>query len=276
VSEWRIWTAVAAVFRLGVVVAALIVGWLTLEQWARQERLAEQRALEARAFDLMTRAMAPGSALACLDALAGTTVEAACEKALFAHPETVAAAITYVSAKLLLLSDARGFARGADASSAFAQLRRATEGDRFGFVAHVLAARDGCTAEQCAAFALLDDATRVAANITAQTFEAAVQRHAANWSGETGHPVAGSTPPAAGATPASGPVAGVRTPNNLFFPSASSIPPVSIMNAEPGGGGQQDTTGSAEAKSVRRPAPRPPGNAGVAPAAPLPIAPAPQ
>ena len=276
--EWRVWSAVAAVFRLAVVVAALIAGWFALEQWARQERLGEQRAIEARAFDLMTRAMAPGSALSCLDGVAGETIEAACEKALFASPETVAAAVSYVSAKLVLLSDGRDYARRTDASSALAQMRRATEGDRFGIVAHVLMTRDGCTAEQCAAFALLDDTTRVGANIAAQTFATAVLRHAGGWSGDGGHPVASATTPPAGATPASGPVAGVRSPNNLFFPSASSIPPVSIMNAEPGGAGHQDTTGSAEAKSARKPLPpaRPPANASVAPAAPLPIAPTPQ
>ena len=56
------------------------------------------------AFDLATRALAPGSALACLDTIAGETVENACEKALFASPEATAAAVSYVAAQLSLLA----------------------------------------------------------------------------------------------------------------------------------------------------------------------------
>jgi hypothetical protein len=280
------WKALVAVFRLAVVAAALAAGWFALEQWMQQDR----RAIEVRAFDLMTRALAPGSPLACLDGLAGETVEAACEKALFATPETLAAAVSYVSARLVLLSDGRDYARRADASPAFTQMRRATEDDRFGIVAHLLMTREGCSADQCAAFALVDDPSRISANIASQTFATAVLRHAGGWSGDGGHPpVAHAAPPAAAAAPAApaalgapGPVVGARNPGTLFFPSASSIPPVSIMNAEPGGG-QGDTTGSAEAKGGARkqaPTARPQGgtaNSGAAPsaAAPLPIAPAP-
>ena len=44
----------------------------------------------------MARAIAPGSALSCLDEMAGEAVEAACEKGVFASPEAVAAAVKYV------------------------------------------------------------------------------------------------------------------------------------------------------------------------------------
>ena len=106
--------------------------------------------------------MAPGSALACLDANAGEAVERACEKALFATPESVAAAVAYVSAKLTLLADGLDYARRVDGAYAaqLEGLRRAAETDRFGLVAHVLATRDGCTAESCATFKLLEDPSR--------------------------------------------------------------------------------------------------------------------
>ena len=42
---------------------------------------------------LMAGSIAPGSALSCLDELAGEAVETACEKAVFASPESVASAV---------------------------------------------------------------------------------------------------------------------------------------------------------------------------------------
>ena len=56
------------------------------------------------AHELTARAIMPGSALACLDAMAGEAVESSCEKALFATPEATAAAVSYVGAQLSLLA----------------------------------------------------------------------------------------------------------------------------------------------------------------------------
>ncbi len=93
-----------------VVVLVLIValaGWWARDHFARRDLEAEQRALDTRAFELATRAFMPGSALGCLDAIAGETVEEACEKAVFASPEATAAAVSYVAAQLSLLASAR-------------------------------------------------------------------------------------------------------------------------------------------------------------------------
>src|SRR5581483_12218237 len=46
----------------------------------------ERRSLELRTEQLNAQALAPGSALACLDPLSGDAVEAACEKVLFTSP----------------------------------------------------------------------------------------------------------------------------------------------------------------------------------------------
>jgi hypothetical protein len=281
VFGWRVWVATTAVLRLAVPAAIVaFAGWLVFDRWAAHERLSEQRVLDSRVFELMTRASAPGSALACLDALAGEAIETACEKALFASPEAVAAAVSYVAAQLTLLTAGHEHARRMDRNygAALAQVRRAAGSDRFGIVAHILATRDGCSSQQCGAFVLFDDPSRVSANITEQTFDAHVKRHAAAWSGEVTHPVATEPTPSV-SPPAPAPVAGARNPNNLFFPSASSIPPVSIMNEEPGPA--QDATGSAEAKPARKssqplPQARPPANASAAPPAPLPLGPSPQ
>ena len=93
------------------IVAALVLALLAgvgIERWKAWELAGERQALEARAFELVTRAMAPGSALACLDAVASSTFEEGCEKALFATPESTAAAVSYVAAQLSLLAAGQG------------------------------------------------------------------------------------------------------------------------------------------------------------------------
>ena len=117
--------------------------------------------------------MAPGSPLACLDELAGDNVEAACEKALFAGPATVAAASAYSAARLILLSDMSAYVKrgGQGIEAAMPPLRKSLEADRFGFVAHMLAVRDGCSSANCKALALLDDPSRVRANLSGQMLD---------------------------------------------------------------------------------------------------------
>ena len=217
---------VVMVIRYAVVLVAVLLAWAVIDRSAVRERTADRRALEARAFELTARAITPGSALACLDASTGEAVERACEKALFATPESVAAAVAYVGAKLSLLADGLDYAKRVDGSYAaqLVSLRRAAETDRFGLVAHVLATRDGCTAETCAAFKLLQDTSRVSANLKENALEGYVTRHAANWPKNGATFSTASTPPAP---------SGPTITNSYSFPSAASIPPVSIMTAEP-------------------------------------------
>ena len=178
----------------------------------------------------------PGSPLACLDALAGETVEAACEKALFGSPASVASASAYVGAQLTLLASTVALARheGVALESLLAPLRRSLESDRFGFVAHVLAIRDGCTAQNCKTLALFRDAKRVRTNLTTSTLERYLEHYAAVWSaGSEVPPLADATQTPASPTGSTG--QGTRKIVNIDFPSAASIPAVSIMNPEPTG-----------------------------------------
>ena len=133
--------------------------------------------------ELTTRAVMPGSALACLDGSAGELVEASCEKALFATPEAVAASVAYVTAQLSLLAQGSDYERrsGTNYESALGGLRHAVETDRFGIVAHVLADRDSCTAERCNAFALLRDSSQVADNLSGRKYDTVVLHHASEW-----------------------------------------------------------------------------------------------
>ena len=190
----------------------------------------ERRAFEMRAQHLSTLALAPGSPLACLDALAGESVETACEKALFASPANVAAASSYVAAQLTLFSSLATYTqrRGANLEDVLGPLRRALETDRFGFVAHVLAVRDGCTGQTCKTLALFRDPDRVRANLGSGTLERYLDHYAAQWA-------TGSEAPVAEATQQPQPNVPSHKMVNIDFPSAASIPRVSIMNPEPTG-----------------------------------------
>ena len=213
-----------ALARVMLVLIGVGAAWAVLQHSSGRDGVA-RRALDTRMTDLAMRSLAPGSALACLDATAGETVEAACEKVLFATPEATAAAVSYVAAQLALLADGADYARRTDPNyeTALGELRRAAEIDRFGIVAHVLTVRDNCTPEACRAFALLSDPGHVSTNLAEHTYDFFVVRHAAAW------PAAASAPTAAlGLAPG-----GARVPGNLYLPSAASIPAVSIMNAEP-------------------------------------------
>ena len=217
-----------------VVVLAGVAVVSILARMAQDERGAERRALAQRSAELTAQTLAPGSTLACLDGAAGEAVEGACEKTVFAGPQSTAAAVAYMAARLTLLADGLAFARHGDADfpAALAGLRRAIELDRFGIAAQVLAVRDGCTAERCAVFALLGDADVIKSNLKAQVFNQYVSRYAADWNKFA--PTLDKLAPAPLASVLD-PTAPSKTPlgSKYSFPSAASIPPVSIMNSEP-------------------------------------------
>jgi hypothetical protein len=225
--------------RIGFVVTGAIFGavmtWAFLDRAILGSAAAERRALELRAQQLSSQVLIPGSPLACLDGLVGESVEAACEKSLFGSPATVASASAYIGAQLTLLANMTDFAQrqGVKLEPMVAPLRRSLETDRFGFVAYVLAVRDGCTAQNCKTLALFRDANRVRTNLTTAALERYLEHYAAAWSApevplaEATQAPTGSTAPAAGQGP--------RKIVNIDFPSASSIPAVSIMNPEPTG-----------------------------------------
>jgi hypothetical protein len=241
-----------SLMQAAVVFLLALAGWWALDDLNRRDFSAERRALEARAFEVTTRALMPGSALACLDPMAGEGVEDDCEKAVFATAEATAAAVAYVGVQLSLLASANNHARrgGRGNGSDLVNIRRSVEADRFGIVAHVLAVREGCAPDRCAAFAFLQATSRISANLTRRPFEAHLRQHMVNWqTAAPAGPVASSPPPgpsASAATP--------KVPNNLYFPSSASIPPVNIMTAEPQAPPSHDSTGAAQSAQSRKPA----------------------
>ena len=157
---------------LSVIVVCVLAAISILDRLGTNERTAEQRALLQREAQLSLSAVAPGSSLACLDGVAGEQVENACEQAVFADAQSTARAVAYITARLSLLSDVFevGQRRDHDLPAAFATARRAIELDRYGIAAHVLAVRDGCTTERCAAFAMFQDTGALKANLKVQAF----------------------------------------------------------------------------------------------------------
>jgi hypothetical protein len=201
---------ITSLFRVGLIAAAVLGAWLYVQQ-----RGSERRALDDRKAALIANSIAPGSALSCLDELAGEAVEAACEEAIFASPEAIASAVKYVTAQLALLNDGTAYVAHGDAAyaSELAPLRTAIELDRFGLVAQVLKERDGCTVERCDALTQLRDSTRVLGNLRERTFEQQVKKYTAIWNAPR---------PATGVVAAAGP--SVALPGTSGPGSVASLP----------------------------------------------------
>jgi hypothetical protein len=163
-------------------------------------------------------------ALSCIDDLAGETVLAACEKALFGSAESVAAGVSYAGSQITRLT-AFGDAAVANKNLTYEllTLRRAIERDRYGLMAQVLMARDQCTPSQCAAFRALTDSHQIVVNMAERTYDALISRYAPSWNVPAAAPVAALSP----SMP-------TGKPTNAEFPTAASTPAVNIMTPEPG------------------------------------------
>jgi hypothetical protein len=245
---------------VSVIVVCILVTTAVMDRLEMKERTAEQRALLQRDAQLSVSAITSGS-LACLDGVAGEQVENACEQTVFADAQSTAKAVAYVSARLSLLADVAAIARGdRDFLAAFATRRRAIELDRYGIAAHVLSVRDGCTADRCATLAMFEDTGTLKANLKVRAFDTYVTRYASAWNKH--EPAADKEPQASAVTPA--PVANAAEPSaphpvdpKYDFPSAASIPAVSIMNAEPPPPKEQTGTATAH-PAGEKPAASPP------------------
>ena len=188
----------------------------------------ERRAFEARAAELRAQALAPGSPLACLQRI-GRAVEDACAQTLFASPETLANANLFTASQFDLLIATIHYRgpRPRSFNEMTISLQTWLQQDPFGLTANLLMQREGCTAEKCGIIAVMFDPSRVWENIRQKTFEANVARYAAGWRAP------GAAAPAAGVLAPTGGETRAPIPDKYTLPSASSIPPVSIMNDEP-------------------------------------------
>jgi hypothetical protein len=246
------------IFRVAVILIAVVLGWTYIARSGDRDRADERRALDHRAAELVGRAIVPGSAIACLEATNSETVEGSCERAVFASPETVAAAAAYMAARLSLLADASEFTARRDQSyeSQIAGLRRTIAADRYGLSSQVLTTRDGCTADACDAFTLVYDDKKLRANMRDRLFDITVARYAANW-------------PSRGRPLASGGPTSIAPGPSVAFPAAQSLPPVT--GAEPAAPPSSAPSGQS---AVQDPASVPPTNSAPASATKRPPPPA--
>jgi hypothetical protein len=251
---------ISSLFRVGLIAVGVLALWLYVEErggsTTRSNPGSERRSLDDRKAALMAGAITPGSALSCLDEIAGEIVEARCEKAVFASPEAVAADVNYVMSQLALLNDGTTYAERGDATYAgeLAPLRAALELDRFGLVAHVLGDQ-GCMPDRCDAMMRLRDSSKVLANLRDHTFDEQVKKYTAVWNASKPGEglVAAAAPPAAPSgmvAPPPGTVAPRYDP-----PSSSSIPPVSIMAPEAPSPREATASGSAASDVTSQPPP---------------------
>lgn len=189
-------------------------------------------------------------ALACLDGLAGETVEAACEKALFASADSVAAGVSYTAAQVTRLA---AYGNVASANKVMTPelnaLRRTIERDRYGLVAQVLKTREGCTlSAPCPLYQSLTNSAQISSNMSEDVYDSFVSRYAASWNAPSANPAAATPLAALGTVPPPGkPVSG-------DFPSASSIPPINIMTPEPAAQGAQAAPRPSEPAAAPPPA----------------------
>ena len=214
-------------------------------------------------------------ALACLDGLAGESVETSCEKALFASADSVAAGVSYTAAQITRLA---AFGNVATANKAMTPelnaLRRTIERDRYGLVAQVLKTREGCSlSAACPFFQSLTNSGQISSNMSENLYDGFVGRYAAAW----------NAPPVVAAAAGTAPIAALGTaplpgrPVSGDFPSASSIPPINIMTPEPAAQGTaQRSSEPAAAPAARNNVPGAVINPQPAPAAAKKAAPAPQ
>jgi hypothetical protein len=275
-----------AVFRIGgrqafgLISATVILiglGWFVGARLDAQGRMEQRRAIEARLSALAAQALAPNSNLACLDAAGGNLVHEACERSLFSSPEQISAALNYVGARLDLMRELAALPEREEAAydGIRAPIVRSLEADRFGLVAQVLTARDGCRPNSCYAFDLVQSRDQLVANMSERAYDVRVVRYSASWSDKPGGPVLASQ---SGSQPA--PQSPPFHPVNINFPSSASIPPVSIMSNEPGMAGQNgvDPPAKSEQKAQPQQSPRRPAQKAQAPrpaAQPAPPPPAP-
>jgi hypothetical protein len=206
------------------VIALLAIGiasTTTVRGFGTPTRMADP-AVETRVAALHVP-LAP--ALACLDGLAGESVEAACEKAVFGSADTAAAAVSYAAGQVSRVV-AAGSARTLTPEQQV--LKRTVERDRYGLVAQVISIRDRCVVTDCPLFRVLSDSNQIRANMNERLYDTLVTRYSASWGSAAA--AAGAPSPAAGLLAPSMPTG---RPTTVDFATSAAIPPVNIMTPDP-------------------------------------------
>jgi len=212
-----------------VALVAVVAGaaYFGLKLFNDHERAAELRALEARATVLVNQTHQPGSVLACLSA--SGAIEEACEKVVFGEPQGLASAVALTAERVTFLAEVnRAGERRPGFADRFASLRTSLEADPYGLVAYVLARDHGCNADQCAAFRLLRDPTKVKANLGGKKYDALLARYTEVWNAARAQINFSSV----AIVPPIHTIGG--TVSDLELPLATTAVPLPAPNGEPG------------------------------------------
>lgn len=206
------------------VIALLAIGiasTTTVRSFGTSSRIAEPM-IEARPG---TQHVALAPAIACLDGLAGESVESACEKAVFGSAAVAAAAVSYAAGQVSQVIAGAGARSLTPEQQA---IKRAVERDRFGLVAHVIAVRERCVVTDCPLFRALADSDRIKANMKERLYDTLVARYSPSW---TSANAMTAVPATAGLLPGmpAGPNVPSGRPTSVDFANSADIPPVSIM-----------------------------------------------
>ena len=210
----------SSIFVLGLLGGSFAT-WLILQQTVLHRPDGIEQAFVVRTEALNARALSPGSPLSCLNMAQDPSMAGTCEKVLFASPENVAAAISYTSDRLALLTEIAAHRGGQQDDAVTIRLRRSLEADPFGVVAHVLAS-SGCSSDSCKLFDLFQDTRKIRGDLIAQIFEKHLAQYEQGWT-----KVPEPEQHLAVLPTRRRPLADMK------FPSAASIPAVSIMEPEP-------------------------------------------
>ncbi|HRF09541.1 MAG TPA: hypothetical protein PL193_12990 [Xanthobacteraceae bacterium] len=175
-------SGIAVLSQLAVVAIIAGAAYFGLKQTEDSSRLLERKAIEDRAAALLAQSNQPGSVLGCLHVAATSTLDEACEQAIFAEPQRVASAVSITADHIALLYDATLYAVKEPAFlDRFEGLRRSLEADPYGLVAHVFAKDHKCIPDSCTRYRILKETDKVKANLTAQKFEGLLAKHKQSW-----------------------------------------------------------------------------------------------
>jgi hypothetical protein len=175
-------SGVAVLSQLAIVAVVAGAAYFGLKQTEDSSRLLERKAIEDRAAALLVQSNQPGSVLGCLHVAATSTLDEACELAIFAEPQRVASAVGITADHIALLYDATLYAvREPAFLERFEGLRRSLEADPYGLVAHVFAKDHKCIPDSCTRYRILKETDKVKANLAAQKFEALLAKHKQSW-----------------------------------------------------------------------------------------------
>ena len=98
--------AIGSVTQLVAVFGVLLLAWSVFDRLNLRDVAEQRRSFQTRLAEVNAHALAPASPLACLDALVGDAVTEPCEKAIFANPESAAAAVSLMASRIALLREA--------------------------------------------------------------------------------------------------------------------------------------------------------------------------